>query len=120
MNKIPKIIHYCWFGNNPLPDDYKKNIESWKKYMPDYEIKLWSEKNVDLEECAFIKETYDDSGRWIITSGFICFKSKNGNDRSLFLDNQSYKQKNRKLNSRYHFSPFLLELEARGDLQGHL
>ena len=38
----------------------------------------------NVSEKDFIKETYDDSGRWIITSGFICFKSKNGNDRSLF------------------------------------
>ncbi len=29
--KIPKIIHYCWFGNTPLPDKYKKNIASWRK-----------------------------------------------------------------------------------------
>lgn len=34
--KIPKTIHYCWFGRNPFPDKYKRNIESWKKYCPDY------------------------------------------------------------------------------------
>lgn len=38
----------------------------------------------NVSEKDFIKETYDNSGRWIITSGFICFKSKNGNNRSLF------------------------------------
>ena len=26
MNEIPHIIHYCWFGGNPLPEDYKKYI----------------------------------------------------------------------------------------------
>ena len=30
-NKIPKVIHYCWFGKKPLPEEYKKNIENWKK-----------------------------------------------------------------------------------------
>ena len=36
---IPKIIHYCWFGGNPLPELAKKCITSWKKFLPDYEIK---------------------------------------------------------------------------------
>ena len=31
---IPKIIHYCWFGGKPLPDDVKMCIASWKKYCP--------------------------------------------------------------------------------------
>lgn len=28
---IPKVIHYCWFGGNPLPYEVKKCIKSWKK-----------------------------------------------------------------------------------------
>ena len=39
---IPKKIHYCWFGGNPLPPLAVKCIESWKKYLPDYEIKEWN------------------------------------------------------------------------------
>lgn len=30
---IPKIIHYMWFGENPLPESTKKYIESWKKFL---------------------------------------------------------------------------------------
>ena len=37
-NVIPKIIHYCWFGNNEKPSIVNKCIASWKKYCPDYEI----------------------------------------------------------------------------------
>ena len=40
---IPKVVHYCWFGRNPLPESAVKCIESWRKYMPDYEIKEWNE-----------------------------------------------------------------------------
>ena len=32
---IPKVIHYCWFGHNPLPPLAIKCIESWRKYLPD-------------------------------------------------------------------------------------
>ena len=45
---IPKIIHYCWFGRNPLPELAQKCIASWKKYLPDYEIKEWNEDNFDV------------------------------------------------------------------------
>ena len=37
---IPKIIHYCWFGGKPLPDEVKKYMETWKKYCPYYEINI--------------------------------------------------------------------------------
>lgn len=45
---IPKIIHYCWFGRNPLPPLALKCIESWKKFFPDYEIKEWNEDNFNI------------------------------------------------------------------------
>lgn len=55
---IPKIIHYCWFGDNPYPNIVKKCISSWQKIMPDYEIKLWNEKNVPVQEYRFMKDAY--------------------------------------------------------------
>lgn len=42
---IPKVIHYCWFGGKPIPKEYMKYIDSWKKYLPDYKIKRWDESN---------------------------------------------------------------------------
>lgn len=55
---IPKIIHYCWFGGNPLPELAKKCISSWKKFLPDYEIKLWDEKNFDVNSIPYTAEAY--------------------------------------------------------------
>ena len=55
---IPKIIHYCWFGRNPLPPLAVKCIESWKKYLPNYEIKEWNEDNFDLNLYPYAKEAY--------------------------------------------------------------
>jgi len=40
---IPKQIHYCWFGGNPLPAKAKKCIGSWRKFCPDFEIIAWDE-----------------------------------------------------------------------------
>jgi len=56
---IPKIIHYCWFGRNPLPELAIKCIKSWKKYLPDYEIKEWNEDNYDVRKIPYISQAYD-------------------------------------------------------------
>lgn len=56
--QIPKIIHYCWFGRNPLPEMAVKCIESWKKFLPDYEIKEWNEDNFDIRINPYVEEAY--------------------------------------------------------------
>lgn len=56
---IPKIIHYCWFGGNPLPPLALKCIASWKKYLPAYEIKEWNESNFNLDQYRFAKEALE-------------------------------------------------------------
>ncbi len=40
---IPHIIHYCWFGSNPLPELAEQCIASWKEHMPDWEQKKWDD-----------------------------------------------------------------------------
>ena len=50
---IPKIIHYCWFGNHPLPRLAEACIESWKKYCPEYKLILWNESNFDINIVPF-------------------------------------------------------------------
>lgn len=56
---ISKIIHYCWFGGNPLPELAQKCIASWKKFLPDYEIKEWNESNYDVRKIPYIAQAYD-------------------------------------------------------------
>ena len=56
---IPKKIHYCWFGRGEMPELALKCIESWHKYMPDYEYKLWNEDNFDIYSNQYVKEAYE-------------------------------------------------------------
>lgn len=56
--KTPKIIHYCWFGGNNLPDLAVKCIASWRKYLPDYEIKEWNETNFDVNIIPYTSQAY--------------------------------------------------------------
>lgn len=57
-NKIPKVIHYCWFGGGQMPSLALKCIESWKRFCPDYEILLWNEKNFDVNICSYTRHAY--------------------------------------------------------------
>lgn len=71
-----KYIHYCWFGTKPLSRLAKKCIRSWKKYFPDYEIIKWSEANVDINECPFIKEAYENK-KWAFVADYARTKALN-------------------------------------------
>lgn len=53
---IPKKIHYFWIGENPMPEEDKRNIESWRKYAPDYEIIEWNESNYDFSAHPYCYE----------------------------------------------------------------
>lgn len=56
---IPKIIHYCWFGRGKLPKSVEKNIASWKKYCPDYQIIQWNEDSFNVESSKFTSDAYE-------------------------------------------------------------
>lgn len=67
---IPKIIHYCWLSKDPLPNDIKACIYSWKRYLPDYEIKLWNFSCFDIESSRWVKEAFL-SGKYAFAADYI-------------------------------------------------
>ncbi len=67
---IPKKIHYCWFGRNPLPEDAKKYIESWKEHCPDYEIIEWNEDSFDINSVPYVKEAYENR-KWAFVTDYV-------------------------------------------------
>lgn len=69
---IPRIIHYCWFGRNPLPELSIKCIESWKKFLPDYEIKEWNEDNFNVDAILYTKDAYAEK-RYAFVSDYARF-----------------------------------------------
>ncbi len=64
--RIPKIIHYCWFGGKPLTPLAEKCIASWQRVMPGYEIKRWDESNYDFQKNEFMANAYQQK-KW----GFV-------------------------------------------------
>lgn len=67
-----KIIHYCWFGNNPLPPLALKCIASWKEFLPEYEIKEWNEDNFDVNIIPYTAEAYA-AGKYAFVSDYARF-----------------------------------------------
>lgn len=55
---IPKTIHYCWLSGDPFPPLIQNCIDSWKRLLPDYEIKQWNLSNFDLESHPWVKEAF--------------------------------------------------------------
>lgn len=71
MNKIPQIIHYCWFGGNPLPKLAKKCIKSWKRYAKGYQIIEWNESNYDLASAPlYVRQAYE-AKKWAFVTDYI-------------------------------------------------
>lgn len=66
---IPKIIHYCWFGGNPLTEEAKACIDSWRRYCPGYEIIEWNESNFDVTQNAYCCEAYE-AKKWAFVSDY--------------------------------------------------
>ena len=69
---IPKVIHYCWFGRNSLPESARKCIASWKQFLPGYEIKEWNEDNFDVNCIPYIKQAYE-AGKFAFVSDYARF-----------------------------------------------
>ncbi len=44
--RIPKIIHHIWLGSE-LPDKYKAWQQTWLIHHPEWEYRLWTQKEID-------------------------------------------------------------------------
>jgi mannosyltransferase OCH1-like enzyme len=69
---IPKIIHYCWFGGNPKSLFIENCIASWKKHLPDYQTRCWTEKDFDLDSVPFVKQAYQ-AKKWAFVADYVRF-----------------------------------------------
>jgi hypothetical protein len=67
--KIPKAIHYCWFGGAPIREDFAGYITGWKKLCPDYDIVRWDESNYDVKKNEYMYEAYKNK-KWGFVSDY--------------------------------------------------
>lgn len=67
---IPKIIHYCWFGNKPMPDRECRCMESWTKFLPEFRIMRWDEESFDINSSKFVRQAYDMK-KWAFVADYV-------------------------------------------------
>lgn len=67
---IPKVIHYCWFSNERKPVLIQHCIKSWKRIMPDYQIKCWDHNSFDFDSVPFVKEAIERR-KWAFAADYV-------------------------------------------------
>lgn len=67
---IPRIIHYCWLSNDPQPEGIRRCIASWRKYMPDYELRLWNMDSLDYNAVPFTRDALAHR-KWAFVSDYV-------------------------------------------------
>lgn len=67
---IPKIIHWCWLSGEPVPADLQKYINSWRRVMPDYEIKCWTTENFDVNRVPWVAQAVEHR-KWAYAADYI-------------------------------------------------
>lgn len=70
MQKIPKTIHYCWFGRGNYSDLAIKCMKSWKERLPDYQIVLWNEDNFDVNMNDYVRQAYEQK-KYAFVSDYV-------------------------------------------------
>lgn len=55
---IPKIIHLCWLSGDPYPTEIQACLDTWKKFLPDYEVWLWDTKRFDVHSTQWTEQAF--------------------------------------------------------------
>ena len=57
---IPKIIHYCWLSNDPIPENLQSYLKTWKEKLPDYEFILWNFNRFEKSSSKWVAQAFDN------------------------------------------------------------
>jgi mannosyltransferase OCH1-like enzyme len=67
---IPRIIHYCWLSNDPVPENLKKYMYSGKEKLYDYEFVLWNFERFDINTSLWVKQAFE-AKKYAFAADFI-------------------------------------------------
>ena len=67
---IPKIIHYCWLSNDPVPKVFRNYIDGWHKLLPDYEFIKWDFSRFEKSSSAWVSEAFENK-KYAFAADFI-------------------------------------------------
>lgn len=67
---MPKIIHFIWVGNQPKPELVLACIESWRQWLPDYEIMEWGNQDLEKIDNQYVTEAFE-AKKWAFVSDYL-------------------------------------------------
>lgn len=67
---IPKIIHYSWFSGEPYPQWISDCINTWKRYLADYEFVLWDMERLKEIDSDFVREAIA-AKKWAFAADYV-------------------------------------------------
>jgi hypothetical protein len=56
---IPKIIHYCWLSDDPMPKDILGYMSTWQKHLKDYEFIKWDFNRFPKDKSDWVREAFE-------------------------------------------------------------
>lgn len=68
---IPKIIHYCWFGSQPMPAKEQQCVDSWHIFFPDYKFMFWNEETFDFEDAPLFAKQALEVNKYAFVSDYV-------------------------------------------------
>lgn len=91
MDMIPKLIHLCWFSGDEYPENIKFCLDSWKKVLPDFQVKVWTKEMALATGFDFVKEAISVK-KWAFAADVVRLYAVY-HDGGVYMDSDIYVQK---------------------------
>lgn len=88
---IPKLIHLCWFSGDEYPEDIKFCLDSWKKILPDFQVKVWTKEMALATGMDFVREAISVK-KWAFAADVIRLYAVY-HDGGVYMDSDIFVQK---------------------------
>lgn len=70
--RIPKTIHLCWFGGGDYPVEVKACLDTWRRILPDYRIRVWTGDDARALGIPYVNEALD-CRKWAFACDVVRF-----------------------------------------------
>lgn len=88
---IPKLIHLCWFSGDEYPEDIKFCLESWRRVLPDFRVKVWTKEMALATGFDFVKEAISVK-KWAFAADVVRLYAVY-HDGGVYMDSDIYVRK---------------------------
>lgn len=72
MKRIPKTLHLCWFGGGEYPVEVKACLDSWRRLLPDFKIRVWNYEDALALGIPYVNEALEQR-KWAFAADVVRF-----------------------------------------------